>query len=50
MSGLDAPMQGDGCRAEPMTEAHRQPLKAAAARLSNFRATTAPGSCPKPGD
>jgi RimJ/RimL family protein N-acetyltransferase len=31
MSGLDAPMQGDGCRAEPMTEAHRQPLKAACA-------------------
>jgi hypothetical protein len=26
------------------------PQKAAAVRLSNFRATTAPGSCPKPGD
>ena len=31
MSGLDAPMQGDGCRAEPITEAHRQALKAACA-------------------
>ena len=29
MTGLAAPMSGDGVRAEPMTEAHREPLKAA---------------------
>jgi len=28
---LDAPMAGDGCRAELFTEAHREPLKAACA-------------------
>lgn len=31
MTGLGAPIQGDGCRAEPMTEAHREPLRAACA-------------------
>jgi RimJ/RimL family protein N-acetyltransferase len=31
MTGLDAPMQGDGCTAEPMTEAYREPLRAACA-------------------
>jgi RimJ/RimL family protein N-acetyltransferase len=29
MSDLGAPMQGDGVRAERMTEAHREPLRAA---------------------
>ena len=29
--GLDAPMTGDNCRAEPFTEAHRDVLKAACA-------------------
>jgi RimJ/RimL family protein N-acetyltransferase len=28
---LGMPMTGDGCRAEPMTEAHREPLRAACA-------------------
>ena len=28
---LAEPMTGDGCRAEPMTEAHREPLRAACA-------------------
>jgi RimJ/RimL family protein N-acetyltransferase len=32
MTKLDAPMQGEGCRAEPMTEAHREPLRAACAQ------------------
>ncbi len=34
MSALERlvePMTGDGCRAEPMTEAHREPLRAACA-------------------
>jgi RimJ/RimL family protein N-acetyltransferase len=31
MNALHAPMQGDGCSAEPMTEAHREPLRAACA-------------------
>lgn len=31
MTGLDSPMTGDGCSAEPMTEAHREPLRAACA-------------------
>ena len=31
MTGLDAPMAGDGCRAELFSEAHRQALKAACA-------------------
>lgn len=31
MSGLDAPMQGDNCRAEPFSEPWREPLKAACA-------------------
>ena len=31
MSGLDAPMRGDGCSAEPMSEEHREPLRAACA-------------------
>lgn len=31
MTALDAPMKGDGVRAEPMTEAHREPLRAACA-------------------
>lgn len=31
MRALDAPMQGDRCRAEPMTEAHREQLRAACA-------------------
>ena len=31
MTSLAAPMAGDGCRAEPMTEAHRAPLRAACA-------------------
>ena len=31
MSRLDAPMTGEGCRAEQFTEAHREPLKAACA-------------------
>ena len=31
MIALDAPMMGDGCRAEPFSEAHREPLKAACA-------------------
>ena len=31
MSGLAAPIEGDGVRAEPMTEAHRAELKAACA-------------------
>ena len=31
IAGLDAPMTGDGCRAEPFTEAHREALKAACA-------------------
>ncbi len=31
MRMLDAPMQGDGCNAQPMTEAHREPLRAACA-------------------
>src|SRR5688500_10950464 len=28
---LGAPMAGDGCRAEPFAEAHREPLRAACA-------------------
>lgn len=31
MTQLAAPMTGDGCRAEPMTEAHREQLRAACA-------------------
>jgi RimJ/RimL family protein N-acetyltransferase len=31
IDGLDAPMTGDGCRAERFTEAHREALKAACA-------------------
>jgi len=31
MSDLAAPMAGEGCRAEPLTEAHREPLRAACA-------------------
>ena len=31
MSPLDAPMTGEGCRAELFTEAHREGLKAACA-------------------
>lgn len=31
MSGLDSPMTGDGCGAEPMIEEHREPLRAACA-------------------
>ncbi len=31
MTALDAPMEGDGCRAEPMTEDHRGPLREACA-------------------
>jgi RimJ/RimL family protein N-acetyltransferase len=31
MTDLGAPMQGDGVRAEPMTEAHREPLREACA-------------------
>jgi RimJ/RimL family protein N-acetyltransferase len=31
MTALDALILGDGCRAEPMTEAHREPLRAACA-------------------
>ena len=31
MSALDAPMRGDGCRAEPMTDEHRESLRAACA-------------------
>ena len=31
ISGLDAPMTGDGCRAEIFTEAHHEALKAACA-------------------
>jgi RimJ/RimL family protein N-acetyltransferase len=31
MTALDAPMTGDGCRAEPFTETNREPLKAACA-------------------
>jgi len=31
MTALDALMTGQGCRAEPFTEAHREPLKAACA-------------------
>lgn len=31
MSDLAAPMTGDGVRGEPMTEAHREPLRAACA-------------------
>ena len=30
MTGLAAPMAGDGVRGEPMTEAHREALRAAA--------------------
>jgi RimJ/RimL family protein N-acetyltransferase len=31
MTALEAPMTGEGCHAEPFTEAHREPLKAACA-------------------
>ena len=31
MSALSAPLSGDGVRAEPLTEAHREPLRAACA-------------------
>lgn len=31
MTALNSPMQGDGCRAEPMTEEHREPLRGACA-------------------
>ena len=31
IKGLDAPMTGEGCRAEPFTETHRAALKAACA-------------------
>lgn len=31
MTALDSPMKGDGCTGEPMTEAHREPLRAACA-------------------
>lgn len=31
MSGLDSPMRGDNCRAEPFSEPWREPLKAACA-------------------
>jgi RimJ/RimL family protein N-acetyltransferase len=31
MSGLAAPMTGEGCRAEPLSEAHREALRAACA-------------------
>jgi RimJ/RimL family protein N-acetyltransferase len=31
LKALAAPMTGDGCRAEPFTEVHREPLKAACA-------------------
>ncbi len=31
MTGLTAPMAGDGCRADPLTEAHRDLLRAACA-------------------
>lgn len=31
IEGLDAPMQGDGCSAEILTEAHREDLRAACA-------------------
>ena len=33
---LAEPMTGDGCRAEPMTEAHREPLRAACAEDSDI--------------
>ncbi len=36
MRMLDAPMTGDGCRAEPMTEALREPLRAACAEDSDI--------------
>ena len=31
IAGLDAPMTGEGCRAEPFTETHREAMKAACA-------------------
>jgi len=31
IAGLDAPMTGEGCRADPFTEAHREALKTACA-------------------
>ena len=36
MTDLAAPMTGDGCRAEPMTEAHRALLRAACAEDSEL--------------
>jgi RimJ/RimL family protein N-acetyltransferase len=35
MISLDAPMTGDRCTAEPMTEAHREPLRSACAEDSD---------------
>ena len=31
IAGLDAPMQGEGCSAEPLSEAHREAFRAACA-------------------